>query len=82
MNTTNTKSELNVDPKPKIATVCIPVRFNPEDHQALKTLSTETGMSQAELIRRALRLALPLFSSGEKNPLHYPTMKAEEDKTA
>jgi hypothetical protein len=80
MRSTNTISDLKVDPKSAQPTVCIPVRLNTEDHQALKDLKDQTGLSQAEIIRRGLRLALPLFKSGEKNPLNYPTMKAEENE--
>ena len=42
-----------------------PCRFDTEEQAGLEEINAETGMSYAEIIRRACRFSFPKFLSGE-----------------
>ncbi len=56
-------------PTPKKTTKghAIPVRFDASDLAILTALTTRTGLSTADVIRRAVRFAGPKFRTGEVN---------------
>lgn len=50
----------------------IPVRFSEEETEMLTTMKSATSLPLADIVRRAVRFALPKFQSGEVNPLQIP----------
>lgn len=55
----------------------IPTRYDEPEDKLIRDLSADTGIAMAEIVRRAGRLALPKFMSGEANILDFgpPAMK-------
>lgn len=47
----------------------VPVRFDRDEDADIKALAATTGLPSSELIRRAVRFAIPKFRSGEVNIL-------------
>ena len=56
-----------------------PVRLDREEDDLLLSISQKTGVPQVELIRRALRFALPKFENGDANILDYGRPRETED---
>lgn len=48
-----------------------PVRLDPQEAKMTKLIKSKTGLSEAEIIRRSLKFALPKFLSKEVDLLDY-----------
>lgn len=65
----------SADSKAKQRPDPIGVRFTEEEGDMLKEMKRRTGLPLANIIRRAVRFAVPKFQSGEVNPLEIPDVE-------
>jgi hypothetical protein len=62
---------------PEVESVSVPIRLSGRDLDCLTELQTITGLSRADLVRRACRYTLPKFLAGEVDIL---TLRATEKR--
>jgi len=46
----------------------VPVTFAPEEDTFIRDICENTGLSKADVVRRACRFSLPKFMSGQVSP--------------
>ncbi len=55
------------EPKKGGLNSAVPVRFDDTDRDLIQTLQQRTGLSAADIVRRAVRFAGPKFRDGKAN---------------